>query len=338
MVTLVDIARAAGTEGSVADAVRAGLDRVVERFEGQLNSRIAPVADLCAHVSTYRGKMLRPALVMVAGLAASARRGRPMQPITDELVTIGAVLEMVHVATLVHDDVLDHSDTRRGGATVNRLVGNESAVMLGDYLIARSFHLCSQLDDQSIALRVGQVTSQVCEGEVLQLSRRGDLDLSLDTYWTIIELKTAALIAGAAQLGAQAVNADPMVAGKMHDFGIALGKAFQVQDDLLDLTGDQAAVGKPVANDVGHGELTLPLIHHLSMLSPVDRERAEAVIQSGDRSKIVAMLNTTDSIGHAKREAERLVDEAIACLDVLEDSPAKAYLRALAGAVVNRDH
>ncbi|MEZ6210704.1 MAG: polyprenyl synthetase family protein [Phycisphaerales bacterium] len=156
---LVDILPA---HTGVAHEVRRGLVRVVERFERQLDSRLEPVNELCRYIERYRGKMLRPMLVLVSGMASGLRE------VNEAHITIGAVIEMIHVATLVHDDVLDDAEVRRGSATVNHMHGTEVSVILGDYLISKSFHLCSQLDTQAAALRVGEVTSRVCEGELLR--------------------------------------------------------------------------------------------------------------------------------------------------------------------------
>ena len=177
------------THDAIAERLAQGLTRVEVRFNRQLDSTIEPVAALCRYLERYRGKMLRPTLTLVSGLCASGREDAGA--ITDDHVTIAAVVEMIHMATLVHDDVLDEASIRRGGQTVNALAGNEAAVILGDYLISRSFHLCSQLATQDTALRIGEITSTVCEGELLQLHHRGNLELDEETYFKIIDRKTA---------------------------------------------------------------------------------------------------------------------------------------------------
>jgi len=321
-----------------APLLESALRRVERRFAEQLDSGLAPVAELCRHVERYRGKMLRPTMVMLSGLAAADG----LRELGDAHVTVGAVVEMVHMATLVHDDVLDEAATRRGGDTVNRRVGNHAAVILGDYLIARSYHLCSTLDSQATALRIGEVTSVVCEGELLQNHHRGDFGVSEATYFAIIERKTAALIAVACELGALHSGANSAVAARFHDYGFKIGTAFQIQDDLLDLTGSETVVGKTVGRDLETGTLTLPVIHHLSHCGRAERERMLAFLRDpapieGERRLSVARaLESTGSIAYARGVAASLVAEAKALLSPLPETPAKAALQGVADAVVAR--
>lgn len=338
MPVMLDIAPA---HESVVRLITDGLRRVDERFAEQLASPIAPVAELCHKVERYRGKMLRPTLVLLSGLTAGAGRARE-SAITDAHVTIAAVIEMIHMATLVHDDVLDDADVRRGARTINHERGNETAVILGDYLISQSFHLCSQLDSQSIALRVGQITSTVCEGEMLQLHHRGDFELDEETYFEIIERKTASLIGAACELGAQQSGADADLAHRFYDFGSKLGVAFQIIDDLLDLIGDERTVGKSLGRDLEKGKLTLPLIRHLAFVPAGQREKTVRMLRAvsgGDpavRRQVALDLEQTGSISHARRTASSLVERAKALLSVLPDSPARQSLLAMADAVVAR--
>jgi octaprenyl-diphosphate synthase len=321
---------------SVSRTVAESLARVETRFDNQLNSQIEPVATLCAHVERYRGKMLRPTLVIVTALATDKSA-----KINDAHITSAAVVEMIHMATLVHDDVLDEADTRRQGATINHMHGNEAAVILGDYLISQSFHLCSQLDSQKTALRVGEITSTVCEGELLQLFNRGDLSLTEETYYQIISRKTAALIAVACELGAHHAGATEEQSRAMYRFGDKLGCAFQIQDDLLDLVGAESVVGKTLGRDLEKGKLTLPLIHHLAALPADERERREAHLRVAPsdepaRKTIAIELDRTASIQYARDTASRLVAEAKQELAAMPTSDARDYLASLADAVVHR--
>jgi octaprenyl-diphosphate synthase len=333
-----------GTGQSGVEAlVSAALVRVAARFEGQLRSDLPALSRLTAHVESYRGKMLRPTLVIVCGLAAAPTGGS--DPITAEHITCAAVCEMVHMATLVHDDVLDEAGTRRRGATVNRLHGNEAAVILGDYLIAAAYHLCSQLADQSVALRVAQTSMTVCAGELLQLSRRDDYSLDEATYLEIIESKTAALVALACRLGARCSGASEEACGRFERFGTRIGAAFQIQDDVLDLTGRQAALGKPVGQDLAKGKLTLPMIHHLASVGPVDRGRSLVLLERacGDGEDaadaagvLVHAMEHSGSIEHARGVARRLVEEAKGELSGVAESAARGVLLGMAERVVER--
>jgi len=321
----------------------AALARVGVRFHEQITSDLPQVDNLCRFVERYRGKMLRPTLAILSALAAARDRSAE---VSDRVITIAAVIEMIHIATLVHDDVLDDADTRRGGPTINRLHGSESAVIFGDYLISQSFHLCSSLGgggEQAIAMRVGEVTSTVCAGEMLQLSHRGNPDLDEATYFAIIERKTAALIAVACELGARVAGATEADQNRLWSFGIRLGNAFQIQDDLLDITGAESVVGKPLGKDFEKGKLTLPLIHFLREAPPADRKsvRERVKVESplnGARSTLADQLERAGSIAYARSVAERLITEAKADLAGFPDSPARDALIALADAVIQRDH
>src|SRR5450432_1164697 len=196
------------------------LAAVEKRFAAELSSDLSCVNTLIKHVSRFRGKMLRPVLVLLSGKACGK--------LVDAHTVIATVVEMVHMATLVHDDVLDEAELRRKGATINHLRGNEAAVLLGDYLISHSYHLCSSLDSQYASRVIGKTTNQVCEGELLQIHNRNNLDLSEETYLQIITLKTAVLCAACCLLGAKYAGASEAVVERMRTYGLALGTAFQI--------------------------------------------------------------------------------------------------------------
>ncbi len=318
------------------------LERVQARFDAHLDSDLPPVSRLCRHVERYRGKMLRPSLTLLCGLAASGNSADVDAALSENHISVAAVCEMVHMATLVHDDVLDEADTRRSGQTVNRLHGNEAAVMLGDLLIASAFRLCATIDAPT-ALAVGHASVELCEGELLQLHHRDSWSLDEPTYFEIIKRKTAALIAIACQLGAVHSGADPEIARALGDFGRHLGVAFQIQDDLLDLMGKRSTLGKPVHKDLEKGKPTLPIIHHLSVASPRERSRmldlldhAAIEMTPGVARQIAEALRSTDSIEHSRRHARSLVARAITELDRISASPARSLLRVMADAVVDR--
>ncbi len=339
--SLAHIPELAPLQATIAEA----LEDVRTRFDRQLHSDLPSVSRLVAHIESYRGKMLRPTLVLVCGLAA---RPRDMDTglLTPAHVTLAAVCEMIHMATLVHDDVLDESDTRRAGPTVNRLHGNEAAVMLGDYLIASAYHLCSQLDSQQTALLVAHVSMTLCAGELLQLSRRADFSLDEATYFEIIRRKTASLVALACRLGAEASGADEGTVRRFERFGERIGIAFQIQDDLLDLTGRQSALGKPVGQDLAKGKLTLPLIHHLAAVPAPERARSlllleRACAEPADPDAAAALaraLQASDSFDYARTTAATYIAQARAELASFRDSAAKRLLLSMADAVVKREH
>jgi octaprenyl-diphosphate synthase len=305
------------------------LARVAERFDAELVSDLPCVDSLVKHVARFRGKMLRPMLVLLAGQAVGATIG-------ETHITLATVVEMVHMATLVHDDVLDEAELRRRGATLNHLKGNEAAVLLGDYLISHSYHLCSELEDQFAARAIARATNRLCEGELLQLQNRGNTELDEQTYITIVSRKTASLIATSAMLGAHYAEATRLVAEKLERFGECIGIAFQIQDDILDLVGDQREVGKSLGSDVTKVKLTLPLIHFLRTAPDDHRVLLRQLLKAGDAEQVRHLIAPSGSIEFARGEAKRYVNEAIACLDVLPETDAKTALIQAASFVVTR--
>lgn len=289
------------------------------------------ISDLCQHVSRFHGKLLRPALLLLTGKACGDLR--PAHPV------LAAVVELVHVATLVHDDVLDEADIRRRAATVNRLWGNERAVLMGDFLYSHAYHLCASLDSQYAARVVGQAAITVCEGEMMQVANRGNYALREETYLDIISRKTAALVDACTHLGAWAADADEQRLAQVRTFGQTLGVAFQIADDLLDLTGDESEVGKSLGRDLYEGELTLPLIHCLRTAASADRARLLDLLQ-GDGSPrhrhIGELLRATNSLNYALGVARQHLDQARAALATLPASDARDSLLALTSFVIDR--
>ncbi len=310
------------------------LESVGRIFETALASDVPVVNALCRHVERYRGKMLRPTLVIVSGLAArhEGSAGSPME----RHDTLAAVVEMIHMATLVHDDVLDEADLRRGGATINSLRGNETAVMLGDYLISSAFRLCSTLGDSSLNLALGETTNALCAGEILQLSHRGDMSLDEATYFDIVRGKTAVLVGSSCRLGARLSGAPDQACDALGAFGEELGIAFQIQDDVLDLVGDQQVVGKTLGIDLRKGKLTLPVVMHLAGCDAVMRTRTLELIRHVDAVGVRDLMETSGSIERARQRALGLVASAKVRLDVLPRSPARDLLQVMADAVVDR--
>jgi octaprenyl-diphosphate synthase len=305
------------------------LEEVGRTFERQLASDLPSVNTLCRHVERYRGKMLRPTMLFLAGQAFG--------PVGERHVLVAATCEMIHMATLVHDDVLDEAQVRRRGFTVNHLRGNEVAVMLGDYLISNAFHLCSRAGDPALNLRLGEVTNALCSGELLQLSHRDDLSLDERTYFEMVRLKTAVLIGACCELGARLSGAPEAAVAALGRFGEGLGVAFQVQDDLLDLEGREEVVGKTLGRDLEKGKLTLPVIGHLARCGPESRERTIAAIRARDGAALLAELAAFGALEAARAKAAALVEEARRELEHVPAGPARDALDAAATAIVQRD-
>lgn len=329
--TMIGTSPASTAFADVYRLIRDDLARAEAVFQAELQSDLSMVNELAARASQYRGKMLRPSLLLLM-----ARAGGKLTP--DHHV-VAAVVEMVHVATLVHDDVLDAADERRGQPTIKTLSGNVAAVLLGDYLISHAYHLCSSLKDQHAARRIGATTNTVCEGELLQNHHRGDPDLTVATYMDIIARKTGALTATACELGAYHAGCDPRRIEAARQYGMSLGVAFQIVDDVLDITGDAHKVGKTLGIDLALGKLTLPVLHGLGAASPeVQTAIRDAVTQrssvSGDQLR--RWLDQTASIDFALAQARHHVADALSALHEFPPSDARTSLQQLAGFVVQR--
>ena len=315
----------------LTDCIAAELVAVDRRFHEELSSDLACVNTLVKHVSRFRGKMLRPMLVLLSGKACGK--------LIDEHITLATVVEMVHMATLVHDDVLDEAELRRKGATINHLRGNEAAVLLGDYLISHSYHLCSSLNSQLASRLIARTTNRVCEGELLQIDNRNNLDLDEGTYIEIISRKTASLCATCCELGARFAKAPQGWVDQLEVYGRSLGIAFQMQDDILDIVGDVSTVGKTLGIDAEKGKMTLPMIHFLRTAPQEHRQLLRSLLKSPDPDridKIRQLILPSPSIRYAHDRARQLVDRARSALVDLPDSDARRVMEAMADFVIAR--
>ncbi len=316
---------------SLTDCIRPQLAAVEKLFHDELASDLPCVNTLVKHVSRFRGKMLRPCLVLLTGKACGELRKAH--------TVIATVVEMVHMATLVHDDVLDEAELRRKGATINHLRGNEAAVLLGDYLISHSYHLCSSLDSQLASRLIARTTNQVCEGELLQIDNRNNLDLDEETYLEIITRKTASLCAMSSLLGAEFAGAAKTVIGQMELYGLSLGTAFQIQDDILDIVGDTGTVGKTLGIDVEKGKMTLPMIHFLRTAPAEHRQLLRSLMTSREADKSERIRNLilpSGSMEYARTKAREYAGRARAALQSLPDSEARRVLEMMSEFVVSR--
>src|SRR4051812_25250229 len=250
--------------------IAAELDAAERIFEAELGSQFPFVQQLVDHCADYRGKRLRPALVLLSGRAAGT--------INESHPVLAAVVEMIHTATLVHDDILDEAVVRRHAATVNAEWGNEAAVLLGDYLFTHAFHLAASLESTLACRWIGRATNLVCEGEMQQVHNRGNLDLDEDAYFAIIRGKTAELTAVSCRLGAHYAGAPEATVVALENYGRDLGVAFQIADDVLDIWGDERTTGKSLGTDLEKQKLTLPLIRLLNVAPPAIAERVLAVL------------------------------------------------------------
>lgn len=304
----------------------------VERvFFEELESRYAFVREVLAHLTTYRGKRLRPILLLLSAKAAGG--------IKHDHKVLAAVVEMIHTATLVHDDVLDEAATRRHVATINARWSNETSVLLGDYLFTHAFHLTSSLGSALACRLIGRATNIVCEGEMSQIGERRNLDLTEEQYLEIIEGKTAELCAVSCYLGAHFAGATEEVAAGLDGYGRALGIAFQIADDLLDVVGNEAVTGKSLGSDVEKQKLTLPLIHLLAHASAADAAAVRRLLEQPNEQTSALLqpyLERSGSIEYARMRATEFIVTARQHLVCLPDSASKQLLEDMADFVTQR--
>ncbi len=302
-----------------------------KRLRLELQSPYEMLLPLLRHGTQLGGKRLRPAMLL---LTASA-----IGEINDEHLVLGTVIEMVHTATLIHDDVLDHAETRRHVPTVNARWNNHTSILLGDYLFAQSFRLAATLPSTEACRQIGEASRLVCEGELRQILQRNALDLDQQSYIEIIRGKTAELCRVACQLGAQYADADPPTVDRMAAFGDSVGIAFQIADDYLDLWGDDDSVGKTLGTDIEQGKMTLPLIRLLDSASGADRGRIQSILKGPSELRVTEIrpyLERSDARQYTREMADHYRQQATKAIESLRDCPATRSLRAIADFSVDR--
>lgn len=316
--------------------VQSDLRSVEERLVHEVRSEVAHVHAVGRHVLQAGGKRLRPAVVALAARAAGG------QVDSERVAAIGCAIELVHMATLVHDDVVDRTEMRRGRRTANAVYGNDVAVIAGDYLLARAMRLLSDDSDNRILHAVSSVTLDMSEGEVMEIQCTGDPMIGEDLYYEIARKKTAVFVEGCCRCGAILANAPEAVEDALADYGRNLGVAFQIADDLLDYAGNTEVTGKPVGGDLREGRATLPFLYALRVADVPARERLLAAfgdVRQDDESVcgIVELLVELGALGEARCAAEQHADEALAALSSLPETEARCALGKLADFVVQRD-
>ena len=306
-----------------------------------LSSEVALVGQIAEYIIQAGGKRLRPILVLTVARAC----GYGTQATQTHHHTLAAVIELIHTATLLHDDVVDESDLRRGRKTANAMFGNAASVLVGDFLYSRAFQMMVGVGRMDVMQVLSDATNIISEGEVLQLMNIGDADVSTEQYLTVIRYKTAKLFEAAARLGAMLADAPQATVEAMATLGMHLGTAFQLIDDVLDYAGDTEAIGKNVGDDLREGKPTLPILHALSHGSPEAQttlrqviETSGAAIDDGSIAFAHAMALVQDSggIAFARAAAHAEADLAAAALAVLPTSEFKTALLKLCASSVGR--
>lgn len=298
-----------------------------ELLSSQLASQFPVVARLMDSAAALQGKRLRPRLVMLSALACGA--------ITPDTRKVAAVVEMVHAATLVHDDVLDSADTRRGSPAAHVTWGNRASILLGDILFSKAYILAASAGSCFAAERVGKAGQALCEGELRQQETIGNWSLSMSEYIDILRQKTGDLCAASSQLGAWSAGGNERIQNALEVYGSQLGIAFQIYDDWLDVWGT-AALGKPLGNDLANCKPTLPVMRMLETASPQDRSKLLSLLNSGMSQSLRSALDACDASAVTLDTARGFARSACEALSVLPDSIAKQALIAVAQQSVSR--
>jgi len=299
----------------------------------RLASDVVLINQVAEHIVSAGGKRLRPMLVMLAGRATGTVGAEHHQ--------LAAIVEFIHTSTLLHDDVVDESDLRRGRSTANAIWGNAASVLVGDFLYSRSFQLMVELDRMPVMRILADTTNRIAEGEVLQLLHVRNPDTDEAAYLNVIERKTAVLFAAGTQLGALASGADEATQQALYDYGMQLGYAFQIADDVLDYSGDADALGKNLGDDLAEGKATLPLIHAMAQAAPDVRARLRTIVETGDTDalpEVLAAIDAAGSLDYSRARALAYAEAADRALARLGDNAAAAALRGLARYAVERGH
>ena len=302
-------------------------------IRARLASDVVLINQIAEHIIGGGGKRLRPMLVLLAA-QVSGYRGR-------DHILLAAVVEFIHTATLLHDDVVDESDLRRGRQTANALWGNAASVLVGDFLYSRSFQMMVEADDMRVMRILADTTNQIAEGEVLQLLNVHNPDTDEAAYLRVIERKTAVLFAAATRLGALLAGVPPAQEEALALFGLNLGFAFQIADDVLDYVSDTGTLGKNIGDDLAEGKATLPLIYAIERAPAEQAASLRRAIETGgldSLDNIIAAIRDTGAIERARQRAQQYGDVAKAALSTLPHSAARDALVVLADYALQRNH
>lgn len=300
------------------------LDAVAARLREQIHAFEADIATYAEYALTNQGKQLRPALVALSGGAAGK--------VNDQHVLAAVIIEMVHLATLVHDDVMDEASLRRGRPTLAAHWGSEISVLLGDCLFAHALKLAASFPTTEICRAVAAATNTVCSGEILQTQRRKNFELSRAEYFKVIQMKTGELFALSCDLGAYLSGAGAAPRTALRQYGMAIGTAYQVYDDCLDLFGSEASAGKSLGTDVAKGKLTLPVLIALNGARGAERTKLLGLLQAWEPRRFPELLTVLDAHAALEGSCEAVQEQLTAArqkLAGLPDSPSRAGLAGL---------
>ncbi len=315
--------------------VREDMEKVEEVLSRSFQSDALLIPTITSYLNGAGGKRLRPMLLVLSSKIIGYSNG-------NRHILNSCIVELIHAATLLHDDVVDEAHIRRGNPSANRKWGNEASVLVGDFLFSKSFLLLASEENSKITKSVSAASKELAEGEVLGLATKGNFDISEDEYMEIIYKKTASLISVSCRIGAIVGNASQEKERALADFGLKVGIAFQLVDDVLDYTGNQKSFGKTIGLDFQKKKMTLPLINLFQKAPAKEKKKIEElVLSNGDMScrlkTLVDMMKHYDSINYALDKARNYVAEAKKELVVFDESPSLTAILSLADYVVSRD-
>tara|TARA_B110000014_G_C20044085_1_gene542820 strand:+ start:35 stop:1006 length:972 start_codon:yes stop_codon:yes gene_type:complete len=317
---------------AIQDLTKDDMAQVNELIYQQLQSDVALINQLGIYIVNAGGKRMRPMLTILAAKALNYTGNKHY--------IIAGIIEFIHTATLLHDDVVDESNMRRGRETANALFGNSASVLVGDFLYTRSFQMMTKLDDMRIMDILSDATNIVAEGEVLQLMNCNDPDTTEESYMQVIYCKTAKLFEAATRLAAIVADQDDNIEKALTDYGKYLGTAFQLVDDIMDYTADAKEMGKNVGDDLAEGKPTLPLIYTMVHGNEKQKSLVRNAIEHGDGmehlEEILTAMEQTGALAYTQKKAEEEADKAIQALAILPNSDAKSALISLAHIAANR--
>ncbi len=320
-------------ENHPLSVIASDMQAVDAAIRSQLHSDVPLVSQIADYIISAGGKRIRPALVLLMANAWGYRG--------EDHYKLAAVVEFIHTATLLHDDVVDESELRRGRETANAMFGNAASVLVGDFVYSRAFQMMVSVNSMRVMQILADATNVIAEGEVLQLMNMHDPDVTEERYLQVIRSKTAKLFEAATELGSLLAGAQEPSITAAAEYGRCLGTAFQLIDDVLDYSGNSADIGKNVGDDLREGKPTLPLIYLMQHGTPRQRELVRNCIASGDEvhfDEVLAAITASGALQYTREQAALTRDRAKASLTALPASPFKDALLALADFAVDRNH
>lgn len=323
------------TAREIRELVSADLERVEREIQLESIASVEAVTKISGHLQANGGKRLRPMLLLLVNKLVGET--------TDSAIRLGAVVEMIHAATLIHDDVIDEAKTRRGKPSANVLWGNQTCVLSGDWLYMQAFQIALRQRNFAVLDILISLTQMMVEGELLQLERIGKIDVTEADYMELVDRKTASLFSACARLGALVGGASDADEAKLGEYAWNLGMAFQLVDDVLDFTARESILGKPVANDLREGKVTLPLIYALAEGTPQERELVATVLRESSYervplSRILSLIGRYQGIERARQRAHAFTEKARSIILSFPESPYQRALYTVTDLITERDH